>query len=123
MGAVFTEGLNTGEYLVSEANGNLSRDTITLAQSAAPYSAGQVLAYVAASDHYVAYDEAAQGDAAVAAAINFARVNASAGDVRATAHTNYAEINKAALAWAPGVTSAGMAAAFSSLRQHGIKAR
>lgn len=43
MGIVFTEGMHTGEFILSEQDGGLSRENVTIAASAAALPAGQVL--------------------------------------------------------------------------------
>lgn len=43
MGIVFTEGMHTGEFILSEQDGGLSRENIVIAASAAALPAGQVL--------------------------------------------------------------------------------
>lgn len=124
MGApVFKEGFHRGEFLVSEANGSLSRDVITLAQRSISYSSGQVVSFVTASNKYVAYDETGAGDVKNARAVLFDNVDATAGDVQAVAITRNAEVNKLALAFQPNATNAGIAAAYASLGQFNIIAR
>ncbi|MBB6251423.1 head decoration protein [Nitrospirillum iridis] len=111
MPTVFTEGMHPGEFLVSEANGRLSRDVVTLAQTSITYQSGSVLAWATDISKWVHYAESGTHGTDTAGAINYARVDASGGDKQATVIARLAEVNGAQLSFLPGTTTNGKAAA------------
>lgn len=72
-----TEGLRAGEFLLSEGNGNISREGVTVAISANPLPAGQVLGIVTASGEYAPYDNTHNDGTEVAVALLYAPLPAS----------------------------------------------
>ncbi|WP_042886306.1 head decoration protein [Cupriavidus necator] len=72
MPQIFTEGLHTAEFLLSEAEGSYSREQVTLAASAGALSSGQLLGKVTATGKYVPYADGATDGSHVAAAILYA---------------------------------------------------
>lgn len=64
-----TMGARVGEFLLSEANGERSREEVTLAATTVALSAGTVLGKVTASGHYAPYDGEATNGTETAAAI------------------------------------------------------
>lgn len=59
MGKVYTEGKHSGEFMLSEGNGTISREEGVLAASAAKLAPGTLLGKVTASGKLVAYSNAA----------------------------------------------------------------
>lgn len=102
---VFTEGKHTGEFILSEGNGSISRDQIVLAPTAARLEAGTVLGKLT-NGKYVPYDNAGTGGAEVAVAVLYAAAPESASDQPAVAITRSAEVVRALLT---GLDSAGEA--------------
>lgn len=66
---VLTEGRHVGEFLVSEAEGTLSREEVTVTQAGSPIVSGTVLGKITASGKYVPYSNAASDGTEAAAAI------------------------------------------------------
>jgi hypothetical protein len=66
-----TQGIERGEYLMSEANGTRSRETVTVTVAGAiALPSGTVLGRITATGKYVKYDEAGTDDGRrVAAAV------------------------------------------------------
>lgn len=93
--ATLSEGFHDGEFLLSEANGNRSREVVTL--TGGPYVAGQVLGKITASGKYTEYDNGASDGTQAAAAILYAAADGSAADVQATVIIRDAEISSSAL--------------------------
>lgn len=121
---MFTEGKHPAEFLISEAPGTQSRDTVTLTVPAnTTYVPGQVLGQSSANDKYVPFDDAATDGTETAAGILYGKaVNDTEApvDVDAVIVNLNAEVREADLVWAEGVDEdAGLA----DLRQLGIKAR
>jgi len=76
-----TEGNHTGEFLLSEGNGNISREQVTVAQGATAIRSGTVMGKITASGKYIAYVDAAVDGSGVAAGILFADLPAQTGSV------------------------------------------
>lgn len=101
-----TEGNHTGEFIVSEANGNRSREEIVVV-SGQNLGAGQVLGKITASGKYAAYDEAASDGTETAVAVLYADVDASAADADGVAIDKDAEVSAAKLVWGSADDAAG----------------
>lgn len=93
------EGKHRGEYLVAEGNGDISRETITLAQNANVYSACTVLGLVTATGKYVALAPTAADGSQNAAGILYDNVDATAGDKRAVITARETTVNASDLVW------------------------
>ena len=91
-----TEGNHAGEFLLSEGNGTISREQVTIL-SGENLVAGEVLGKVTASGKYVAYDDTAVDRSEVAAGILFNDVDATSGDQLGTAIVLLAEVSSARL--------------------------
>ena len=90
-----TETTRAGEFLVSEANGKRSRETITV--TGGPYVAGQVLGQITASGDYTAYTSGASNGSETAAGILWDAADGSAADVTAVAIVRDAEVDAATI--------------------------
>lgn len=87
-----TQARKTGEFLLSEANGTLSREEVTIAAAASALAAGTVLGKITASGKYVAYNNGASDGTEVAAGVLYAAVPDSASDQKAVAIVRDAEV-------------------------------
>lgn len=126
VGATLTEGKHTAEFLVSEANGTRSRDTVTVTVGAATTLApGTVLAQLSGSGKYVPYDNTGSDGSEVAAGILYAELaNAGAeADQDGVIVDADAEVRDADLVWAAGATADDKTVGKTDLRALGIKAR
>ncbi len=117
-----TETNRNGEVLLSEANGALSRDVVTIAVGQ-NLQAGAVLGKVSASGEYVALDPAANDGSEVAAAVLLYSTDASAGVIKATVLVRLAEVASDRLGWLAGMTSAQISTALGKLAEHYVIAR
>ena len=90
-----TEGVQTGEFLVSEANGTLSRESATI--TGGSYPAGQVLGMITSSKKYTAYTSGASNGSQNAAAILYSAVDASSADASGAIVARYAEVSGGSL--------------------------
>lgn len=104
---VFTEGKHTAEFLLSEGNGSISREQVTIAAAAGALAAGTVVGKITASGKYVAYDAAATDGSESAAGVLYAAVADSAADQEAVIVARAAEVLGAELT---GNDAAGTAA-------------
>lgn len=89
---MLTETLHPAEFLISEANGTISRAHVTIAAAAPAMAAGTVLGKITDSGKYTAYSNAASDGTEVAAGILYAAVADSASDQAAVAIVRHAEV-------------------------------
>jgi hypothetical protein len=89
---VFTEGKHTAEFLLSEGNGSISREQVTIAAAAAALPAGTVLGKLTSGGQYVAYSNAASDGSQTAAGILYAAVPDAAAPQKATIIARSAEV-------------------------------
>lgn len=103
-----TEGQHAGEFLLSEANGTLSRETGTLATRAAAYKDGTVISEVGGKLVATAPAEDTEGaiDTDAVVGVLYGNYDASAGDVPAVYVARLAEVKDDALTY-PDETSEG----------------
>lgn len=88
-----TEGLHDAEFLLSEGNGQISREQVTVAQGTAAIVAGTVMGKITASGKYIAYVDGAVDGSGVAAGILLTNLPAQTGsaDHKATIIARSAE--------------------------------
>jgi Bacteriophage lambda head decoration protein D len=119
---VLNEGRYAGEFVVSEGNGRISREIITVL-SGQTLQAAAVLGKVTASGKYKALNPAAVDGSEVAAGILYDAVDASAADAEGAAIVRLAEVNAAELVWPAGITAPQQTTALGQLRALTIIAR
>jgi len=119
---VLTEGRFAGEFLVSEGNGRISRESITVL-SGQTLEAAAVLGKVTASGKYKVLDPAAVDGSEVATGILYDAVDASAADAEGVAVVRLAEVNAAELVWPEGITGGEQTTALGELAALTIIAR
>jgi hypothetical protein len=121
---VLTEGRHPGEFLMTEANGQRSRDSITIASGAGIIAPGTVLGKITASGNYLASAAGATDGSQTAVAIALYGCDATSGDVAIAAITRDAEVNGKILTWHPDRDQAAeKAAARADLASVGIIVR
>ncbi len=110
--ATFTEPLRPAEFLISEASGTLSRETVTIVSGSTGLVPGLVLGKITASGKYAPYDDDNADGSEVAAAILLEAVDATA-DVAAAVIFRLAEVKSSLIQWAStndaGDKTAGLA--------------
>jgi hypothetical protein len=116
------EAWHDGGFIVSEANGHRSRDTVTLT-GAAKVLAGTVLGVVTASGKYTPLVEGASDGSQNAAAILFGTKDVTAADKPAVVVLRSAEVNASELIWPAGATNNQIAAGLAQLQALGVIAR
>ncbi len=87
-----TQQVRAGEFILSEGNGHISRDEITILNGQGVLQAGTVLGKVTASGKYVAYDNAATNGSQTAAGVLYAQVDATSADATALGIMRHAEV-------------------------------
>jgi hypothetical protein len=100
---VMTEGQHTGEFIVSEGNGSISRETATILNGRT-LDAGAVLGQITASGKYREIDPAAITGAEVAVAVLLDAVDASGGDAPGIIISRLAEVHSGEVVWPTGIT-------------------
>jgi len=90
---VLIEGLHPGAFLMTEANGQRSREDIIIESGAGIIAPGTVLGKVTASGKYIASAVGASDGSETPAAINIYGGDASAGDAAVSAIVRDAEVN------------------------------
>lgn len=103
---VFNEGRYPGEFLLSEANGDRSRDTITIASGAGIVAPGSVLGKVTASGKYVLSPDTGADGSQTAVAVALYGCDATSSDQKIVAVTRDAEVNSNILTHAASVNDA-----------------
>ncbi len=119
---VFNEGRHAAEFLVSEANGHRSRETITIA-SGENLEAGAVLGQVSADSTYKEYNPGNADGSETAVAVLYDAVDATSGEKDGVIVARDAEVDRAALSWFDGATDAQKDTGVSELANVGIIAR
>lgn len=113
----------TAHYLMSEANGRLSREQIIIASGAGKLVAGTVLGQVTASKKYVPIDPEATDGSQTAKAVLFEGCDATTADVRRTITARSSEVVAGALVWPSAADDADKNTALASLAALDIIAR
>ena len=121
---VLIEGLHPGAFLMTEANGQRSRENITLASGAGILAPGSVLGRVTATGKYVVSAVGATDGSQTPGAINIYGADASAADASVSAIVRDAEVNGHCLVYhADRDQPAEKAAAHDALKSLGIIVR
>lgn len=102
---ILTEKNRAAEFLLSEGNGQISRESITVV-AGNELPAGQVVGIITASGKYTIYDNVATDGSEVAAGILYAPLDTSASDRNGVAIVRMAEVAEARLT---GLDTAGKA--------------
>lgn len=96
---VLLEGRHPGEFLMSEASRQRSRDNITVASGAGIIAPGTVLGRITASGKYVVSAIGAQDGSETAAAVALYGCDATSADAHIAAITRDAEVNAQVLTY------------------------
>lgn len=124
MATVLTEGRHAADFIISEAEGKRSRDTIIIASGAGKVLPGTVLGKVTASGKYVPSPDTGADGSQTAAAINIYEVDATSADVSVAAINADAEVNVNELVYHSTVNDATKKGTKQTqLRALGIKSR
>lgn len=92
-----SQGKFTGEFLLSEGNGTISREQVVISSTAGALVPGTVLGKVTATGEYVAYSNGAADGSEVAAGILYAAAPDSTADQKAVAIVRHAEVQASEL--------------------------
>jgi hypothetical protein len=118
---VFTEGRQTGEFLLSEGNGHRSRDNITYVSGAGIIAPGTVIGKITASGKWQTMNPAAVDGSQVAAGVALYRGDATSADAKAAAIVRDAEVKTGSLVYHANVdTTPEFTAAATQLAAVGI---
>jgi hypothetical protein len=111
---VFTEGRNPGEFLLSEASGNRSRDVITVASGAGVIAPGTVLGKLTSGGKYTPSPATGADGSQTAVAVALYGCDATSADQKLVVVARDAEVNVNLLAYASSVDDATKKAAKAS---------
>lgn len=118
-----TENVRAGDFLLSEANGSLSRENEILASGQSKLQAGTVLAKVTASGKFVAIDPSKSDGSQNAAAILWDYADAATADTAVVVIARSAEVKADTLIWPASITTPQKTAAIAQLVALGIVLR
>jgi len=114
-----TETSHPGEFIVSEANGHRSRETVTIA-TGADLKPCTVLGKVTASGKYVQFNQDGADGSENAAGILYGDALAASADAEAVAVVRDAEVRGSDLIWPDDIDPAEQTAAEGELAALGI---
>lgn len=117
-----TQGNQNLEFLLSEANGERSRETVTITGSAA-FGSGTVLGKITASGKFTAHDESATNGTQNAIAVLGYDVDATDADVNGVVLLRDCEVSNELLVMPDGIATGDRNDAITSLATSGIIAR
>jgi hypothetical protein len=121
---VLTEPRRAGEFILTEANGNISRDTVTIKSGSGLVKAGTVLGKLTADSKYVPSPAAGADGSQIGLALNIYAVDATAADVKVAVVARDAEVNRNILSYEASVNDdAKRAAKAAQLAAVGILVR
>lgn len=81
-------------FVLSEGEGTISRENVTVTQTGAAIASGTVLGKITATGAYAGYDNTATDGAEVAAGILYNHLDAATGEVKAVAFVRHCEVNE-----------------------------
>lgn len=93
MATVLTQGRNPAEFIMSEANGQLSRDNIVIVSGAGVVKPGTVLGKITASGKYTPSPATGADGSQTGVAICIYGCDATSADQKVSAITRNAEVN------------------------------
>ena len=111
----YQEPIRNFEALLSEGEGSISREAVTIKSGAGALMAGTVLGKVTSGGKYEGYDDGKTNGAEVACAVLVQSVDATSADVAATAVLRVCEVKKDALQWIAAVDATAKTKAYSDL--------
>lgn len=117
-----TENPRTGDFLLSEGNGTISRENEILA-SGQHLLAGAVLGQLTVGGKFTALAPAATDGSQTAAAILWDNTDAAAADTAVVVIARDAEVKADALVWSAGITANQKTTAIAQLAELGIVLR
>lgn len=91
------EGKHTGEFLLSEGNGSISREEVTIAAAAPAMVPGELVGKITATGKYTKYADGNSDGSQTCAGILYRGVSDSASDQKAVIIARYAEVAAAEL--------------------------
>ena len=118
----YTEPGRALDFLLSEANGTLSRDTVTLAAGTGSLAAGTVLGALA-SGKYAAFNEDDSSDGPVVASCILCYETDVSAETTASVIARFAEVDGNLLTWDSENDTGDKAAGITELAANGIIVR
>jgi hypothetical protein len=104
----YTEPTRASEIILSEGDGTISRESITIVNGAGVIPVGAVLGKVTGSGHYTWYDNELSDGTETAAAIALEKVDATSAAVTCAVLFRLAEVKADLLSWHNTASAAGL---------------
>ena len=123
MGTLTERLPHDGGFLISQGNGDISRDAVTLARHSQTYASGTVLGEITISRKHTRYDRAAEDGTETAKAVLLHAVDATAADATGVVIARLATVNRAELVFRDDQDDTAQAAAIADLATRTIIAR
>ncbi|CAK0768890.1 Bacteriophage lambda head decoration protein D [Gammaproteobacteria bacterium] len=120
---IYTEPQRPFEFVLTEGDGTISRDTVTIASGNGELPAGMVLGKITASGKYAPYDNTAATGIEVARSVLLEPVDATSSDVSGAVLIRLAEVKTSALQWDAANDAAAKTAGLSDLATQYLIAR
>lgn len=120
--AALTEGKRTAEFVLSEANGDRSRENVVVV-SGQNLTAGAVVGKITASGKYKEYNPGNADGSQTAVGVLYASTDATSADAKGVIYARDCEVRKADLVWFTGATAPQQATGITALAALGILAR
>jgi len=122
MTTTLIEGPHAGEFILSEANGQLSREQVTI-ENGQDLLAGHVLGEVTSSGEFKEYDPGNADGSETAVAVLYDDVDATGGAKSAAIVRRNAEVDGKRLTWFDGASSAQKDTGIAELADNDIIVR
>lgn len=113
--ATYTEATRPSEVILSESNGTLSRETITVVSGAGAIAVGMVLGKITASGKYTPYDDGNSDGSETAVCVALESVDATSADKTCAVMIRLGEVKTDLLAWHASVDATAKTAAYTAL--------
>ena len=97
MTTILTQVPRVEEFVLSEANGFLSREEVTVTLGSSALKSGTVMSQLTATGKWVPYDDSGTDGTETASGILYTALPAGSGDVKAVMFVRQCEVTRAAL--------------------------
>jgi len=98
--ATYNEPIRPAEFLLSEAEGTLSRESVVIASGSGVIQPGTVLGKITTGGKYAPFDDDNTDGTETAVAIALMQVDATSAEAPCAVITRLAEVKSTALVWA-----------------------
>ncbi len=111
----YIETYHNSEIILSEADGTLSREVITVVSGTGILTAGTVIGKITATGKWRTYDDAHADGSQATLAILLESIDATGSDIVCSALVRFAEVKKDILQWDTACDATAKTAAYAAL--------